>query len=179
MLLAVPLAVPALSLAQESGTQVVQGPPEPDKHGNVMYMTHDGPGMHMGMHGRWWKNADLVQQVGISDAQIQQMEKIFQDNRMKLIDLHASLEKQEAVLEPLTDADNPDEAQVTAQIDKVAAARGELEKAHAHMMFDIRRVLTPEQWKKLQTYNSQHPFGGHHGMHFEMPAPPPPPGFGD
>src|SRR5438477_9029008 len=96
-LMAIALAVPAVSMAQESGVQTAPAPPGPDKHGNVMYMTQGGPGMHMGMgmgmHGKWWKNADLVQQIGVSDAQVQQMEKIFQDNRMKLIDLHAALEK--------------------------------------------------------------------------------------
>jgi len=48
------------------------------------------------------------------------------------------------------EADQPDEARIVAQIDKVAQARAELEKANARMLLGIRRVLTPDQWKKLQ-----------------------------
>ncbi len=127
--------------------------------------------------GKWWKNAELVQKLQISDTQLQQLEQVFQESRLHLIDLHAALEKQEALLEPLTEADNPDESQVYAQIDKVASARAELEKAHTRMLLNIRKILTTDQWKKLQSY--QPPFGPFPRMHSpemqpELPAPPPP-----
>ncbi len=120
--------------------------------GGPMVTAMAGPGMGMGGpgHGRWWKNPDLAQKLGLSDDQISKMDKIFQDHRLKLIDLHATLEKQEVILEPMIDADHPDETQVLAQIDKVAQARAELEKANARMLLGIRNVLTPDQWKKLQ-----------------------------
>jgi hypothetical protein len=38
-----------------------------------------------------------------------------------------------------------------AQIDKVADARADLEKANAKMLLGIRGVLTPDQWTKLRT----------------------------
>src|SRR5208337_1966603 len=43
-----------------------------------------------------------------------------------------------------------DEAQVIAQIDKVAQARANLEKSNAQMLLAIRRVLTVDQWKILR-----------------------------
>jgi Spy/CpxP family protein refolding chaperone len=52
-------------------------------------------------------------------------------------------------------ADRPDEAQVLAQIDKVAQARAELEKSHARMLLGIRQVLTTDQWKQLKTEMSR------------------------
>jgi hypothetical protein len=91
-----------------------------------------------------------MRKIGVSDEQVQKIEKIFQDHRLNLIDLHAVLEKQEAILEPLVEADQPDESQVIAQIDKVAQARANLEKSNAQMLLAIRRVLTIEQWKKLR-----------------------------
>jgi Spy/CpxP family protein refolding chaperone len=78
------------------------------------------------------------------------MDDIFQQHRLKLIDLTASVEREEVTLEPLMQADQPDEARIVAQIDKVAQARAELEKANARMLLGIRRILTPDQWKKLQ-----------------------------
>jgi Spy/CpxP family protein refolding chaperone len=98
------------------------------------------------------------------------MDDIFQQNRMKLIDLNASLQKEEATMDPLMEADQPDEARILAQIDRVAQARAELEKADARMLLGIRRTLTPEQWKKLQAEGPgpRRGTGGHGG------GPPPP-----
>jgi Spy/CpxP family protein refolding chaperone len=121
--------------------------------------------------GKWWKDSELMQKIGVSDEQVQRIEKIFQDHRLQLIDLHATLEKQEAILEPLVEADQPDESQVTAQIDKVAQARANLEKSNAQMLLAIRRVLTVDQWKKLRDLPSVAPF---HGPRFGPPAAPPP-----
>ena len=100
--------------------------------------------------GKWWKDSGLMRKIGVTDEQVLKIEKIFQEHRLQLIDLHAALEKQEAMLEPLVEADQPDEAQMTAQIDKVAQARANLEKSNAQMLLAIRRVLTVDQWKKLR-----------------------------
>jgi Spy/CpxP family protein refolding chaperone len=106
--------------------------------------------------GKWWKNSDIARELQLSDAQTSQIEQTFLEQRLKLIDLRAELEKQEARLQPLIEADQPDEAKVSAQIDQVLAARGRLEKANALMMLSIRRVLTVEQWKKLQGIQQEH-----------------------
>jgi periplasmic protein CpxP/Spy len=101
--------------------------------------------------GRWWNNPNVAQQVGVTDDQKKKMDDIFQQHKLQLIDLKASLEKQEAILQPLIGADQPDEAKILSQIDAIAQARAELEKANARMLFGIRTVLTPDQWKKLRT----------------------------
>jgi Spy/CpxP family protein refolding chaperone len=116
-------------------------------------MMHGGErmGTPMGFpFGAWWKDPDMAQKLSLTDDQSQKIEATFQNFRLQLIDLHANLEKQEAMLQPLVDVDQPDESKVMAQVDKVAQARASLEKANAQMMLAIRRVLSPEQWKKLQ-----------------------------
>ena len=105
--------------------------------------------------GKWWKNSDIVAQLQLSSAQIKQIEDTFLDYRLKLIDLHAEVERQEARLQPLIEADQPDEAKVSAQIDLVIAARGKLEKTNTMMMLAIRKVLSVEQWKKLQSIQQE------------------------
>lgn len=110
----------------------------------------NGPFVRIARPGKWWKDSGLMKRIGVSDDQVTKIEKIFQDHRLQLIDLHADLEKQEAILEPLVEADQPTESQVVAQIDKVAQARANLEKSDALMLLAIRRVLTVDQWKKLR-----------------------------
>jgi protein CpxP len=105
--------------------------------------------------GAWWKNSEVVAQLQLSDAQIKQIEETFLEHRLRLIDLHADVERQEAKLQPLVEADQPDEAKVGAQVELLVAARGKLEKANIMMMLAIRKQLTVEQWKKLQTLQQQ------------------------
>lgn len=118
--------------------------------------------------GRWWRNSEIAGTLGVTAPQLQKIEQIFADHRLKLIDLNADLQREEVKLEPLVAADQPDETQVGAAIDRVTAARGRLEKANALMMLAIRRVLTVEQWRKLESLKRERerPF---------MWAPPPPP----
>lgn len=130
-------------------------------HGMGPGMGHGGMGMGMG--GKWWKNSELVKKLGLSESQVQQIEKAFQDHRMQLIDLRAALQKQELTMQPLVDAERPDEAKVTAQIDKVTQARADLEKSNAKMLLAIRRILTVEQWKQLQA-QGMGPMRGPHMM---------------
>ena len=75
---------------------------------------------------------------------------VFQQNRLKLIDLNASLAKEESVLSFLmADLRPNEETRVLSQIDRVAEVRTELERTNAKMLLGFRQALTPEQWSKL------------------------------
>jgi Spy/CpxP family protein refolding chaperone len=106
--------------------------------------------MHAGRMGRWWSDPALAQKIGLSDEQQKKLDDLFQQNRLRLIDLSANLQKQEAILEPLLAADKPDETKILSQIDRIAQARAELEKSNARMLLAMRGVLTQDQWKRLQ-----------------------------
>jgi Spy/CpxP family protein refolding chaperone len=99
-----------------------------------------------------------------------QIEQAFLAHRLRGIDLRADLEKQELGLEPLLDAERPDEAKVAAQLDLVIAARGRLEKERAMLLLAVRRVLSPEQWKRLQTLHRE--CGPERGQRGELPPAP-------
>lgn len=138
------------------GGEIAQGPPPP--------LRPNRPPMerafHAGPPGRWWMDPALVQRLGLTEDQQKRIDALFQQNRLKLIDLSAALQKQEAILEPLLEADKPDESQVVAQIDRIAQARAELEKANARMLLGFRSVLTLDQWKKLEAEQPPHGPGG-------------------
>lgn len=146
-------------------------------HGRGGPMEHD---FHRPNHGRWWDNPKLAKQLNLTDAQKKQMDDIFFKNRLQLIDLKATLQKDELSLRPMIGADQPNEAKVLAQIDNIAQDRANLEKANARMLFGIRRVLTLDQWTKLKAIvhhhhemmerRMDHQWGDHEG-----PGGPPPP----
>jgi Spy/CpxP family protein refolding chaperone len=122
--------------------------------------------------GAWWKDSETVKKLGLSEAQLGQIEQAFLAHRLRLVDLRADLEKQELNLQPLLDVDQPDEAKVTAQIDLITAARGRLEKENASMLLAIRRVLSVEQWKRLQALQQERAKGGRGGPRMAPPGGP-------
>lgn len=109
------------------------------------------PGARFGVPaGRWWYRAGLVNRIGLSTEQQKKMDDVYQQARLRMIDLTAAFEKEQTLLEPMTMAEQPDEAKIVAQIDRVGQARVEVEKANARMMLEIRGILTSEQWAKLK-----------------------------
>jgi Spy/CpxP family protein refolding chaperone len=100
--------------------------------------------------GTWWNNADTVSRLGLTKEQQKKMDDIFQQFRLTLIDLNASLSKEELILDPLIAAEKLDEVKILTQIDRIAQARAELEKANSRMLLGIRQSLTMEQWTKIQ-----------------------------
>jgi Spy/CpxP family protein refolding chaperone len=110
---------------------------------------HDG-------QGRWWNNPKVAERLKLTDEQRKAFDGILLGHREKLIDLHANLEKAELAMEPLMRDDSPNEASILAQIDKIAQARAELEKANARFLLAIRAKLTPEQWKLVQEFRARH-----------------------
>jgi Spy/CpxP family protein refolding chaperone len=140
----------ALALGQLSA----QGPPPggPPPH------MGDGPGhpgpmdrtLHLGPPGRWWSDPRLAQLLQLTAAQQKAMDNVFDQNRAKLIELNNSLRNEESILRPLVASDTLDEAKILSQIDRVAQARAELEKANGRMLIELRKLLVGDQWRRLQ-----------------------------
>ena len=173
LLAAFALAARPVGLAQDPG-----GPPPPMQANRPpMERAFEGRG-GMGREGmgRWWDNPQVAKDLNLAPDQKQKMDDIFQQGRLKLIDLHAALQKEEATLDPLINADSPDETKILAQIDKVAQARAELEKSNARMLLSIRQALTADQWTKLKAARAQRmATRGQHGGPDGGPGSGPPP----
>ena len=141
------------------GSALAQGPgggmgPGPGFGGHrpPMERAFGGPGGP----GRWWNNPKIAERLKLTDDQRKAFDGILLEHRKKLIDLRANVEKAELEMEPLMREDQPNEARILAQIDKVAQARAELEKANARFLLAIRAKLTPEQWKLVQEFRASH-----------------------
>jgi hypothetical protein len=82
-------------------------------------------------------------------------------------------------MEPLVAADQPNESQILAQIDRVAQARTDLEKANARFLLAIRAKLSPDQWKQLKAWRDERRNERrewHGGRERDRPQGPPPAG---
>jgi Spy/CpxP family protein refolding chaperone len=106
--------------------------------------------MHVGPPGRWWSDPRLVQLLQLTGEQQKAMDSALERSRGRLIELNSAFRTEEAVLETLVAADNVDEPKIFVQIDRVAGARAELEKANGRMLIELRKILNSEQWRRLQ-----------------------------
>jgi Spy/CpxP family protein refolding chaperone len=96
---------------------------------------------------KWWNSEQYKHELGLTADQSHRLEEIFQ---AALPDLRAhkkTLDDAEAEFNRLVQRD--DEKTVLDQVNRVEAARAELNKARTLMLLHMRRTLTTDQWIKL------------------------------
>jgi TonB family protein len=101
--------------------------------------------------GAWWTNPALIQRLGLTDDQKARLDRAFENHRQKIVLSTAVLEKEEAQLARLLEAETIDRSAVFTQIDRVTQARAEMEKANSAMTLEMREQLTRAQWMQLQS----------------------------
>lgn len=120
----------------------------------------------------WWETP-LVRDLNLSDDQMKQIQAIVKENRDKLVDLRASVEKADHGVNDLMNDERPELAKFTAALDKQSVARSELSKVFSLMGFRIRMVLTPQQWHELQKRRTQRMDDPNRGLKKGPPGGPP------
>ena len=102
----------------------------------------------------WWKSEQFRRDLGLTTEQSTRIENVFQAAVPQLRQSKEELDRQEADLSRLIEA-NADEAKVARQLDKVEATRGNLNKMRTLMLLHQREVLTPDQRVKFRTLHEQ------------------------
>ena len=97
----------------------------------------------------------LKEKVGLNDQQVEKISQLqYQADREKL-DIHHEIQKTRLDLEQHMQADKPSEAKVFAQIDKIGALETRLKKNRVGLMLKIRKLVTPEQWQKMEEMHAK------------------------
>lgn len=132
------------------GMNVPQNEPRPPQ--SVQRQSDGRVGMQLGPFGqRWWDDRGFIKSLKLRPEQQAHMDAIFEQNRGALISRFEGLQQAEAQLNALANAAEPDETALFAQIDRVAQARAELEKANTHLLLELRKQMDPNQVKKLES----------------------------
>jgi hypothetical protein len=97
----------------------------------------------------WWTNPALVERLGLTEDQKARIERAYENHRLQIMSTTEQLEKEEALLKKLLEAEPLDRNAILAQIDRVVQARGELERTNSVMTLEMREVLTPAQWAQV------------------------------
>lgn len=100
--------------------------------------------------GKWWKNEQIVQTLGLSPDQQQKLDDIMYAHLEQMIDLKAGFEKEELRLKQLLDLPKADEKKLLDQATRAIEAQNKLQLSRAAMFVKVRMLLTPEQWEKIK-----------------------------
>jgi Spy/CpxP family protein refolding chaperone len=104
---------------------------------------------------KWWQDDKIKADLGLTDQQSSEVEAIFQAALPRLRAGKKQLDDLETDLSRLISERSADEATVMQQIDRVEAARSDLNKTRTLMLYHMHRILTPEQNTKLQALHDQ------------------------
>ena len=96
---------------------------------------------------KWWQSDQYRRDLGLTTEQSRRLEEIFQAAVPTLKAHKKALDLAEAEFERLME--RGDDGSVMDQVERVEAARAELNKSHTMMMLRMKRVLTPDQWAKF------------------------------
>jgi len=148
------LAFPLMVAAQTSVTHA----PQANSQGTASGITAPGfpfPGGFnppAGLFEHFWTDPDCAAELHLTDAQRKQLQDAALNQRLSLIDGSADALKAITRLSALLEADQVDEVAYKQQLDNLAAATGKLVQGVGEMVVSPRRVLTAEQWRKLQSF---------------------------
>lgn len=114
-------------------------------------------GLQLGPPGRFWNDKSFAQTLGLRKDQQKKMDAIFGANKTAIVETFKTYQKEEKRLEAATKEKHPDESKVFAGIDAVVQARGNLEKAHAHMLLLIRGEMDDDQIARMEKFREGPP----------------------
>ena len=100
--------------------------------------------------GRWWHLPGIVSKIGITDMEGRQLDSMFVQNRLRLIDLKSGVEKEQFELQNLLDAAHLDEKAAQDQFSKLQTARSKLNAERFSFLLEVRKLLGRDRFQQLE-----------------------------
>ena len=114
-----------------------------------------GPGQHR-----------LMERLDLTAEQQKKIKSLRLETAKKAARIQADLKVARLELAGEMGKDTPSTAEVKARVKAVNEARGRMMESRVNMQLAMKKILTPEQQKKMQMLRSQRP-GGRRGMRHE------------
>ena len=105
---------------------------------------------------KWWQHEKFQRELVLSPEQVTRLEEIFQAAGPAMRTNKAAVDKLQADLSAMVQDGRADDATANELIMRVEAARGDLGRTRALMLYRMRRVLSSDQYLKLKVLFSEH-----------------------
>lgn len=108
-----------------------------------------GPGMPAA------KAAGLRQRLGLTEAQAQRVEQVLAAHRERVARLRIAQGRARLDARELSLETKPDRAKIEAVSRRIGDLYGQMVRARLEVGFELRAILTPEQWSRFREMNAQ------------------------
>ena len=99
---------------------------------------------------KWWKNQKIVDELELTNRQVDRIEEIFSSHKSKMLEIHSKLRKKDEELSKKARNPNSTREEILRLTDEVESIQRELRDIRVDMLLRIRDVLSPQQRGKLQ-----------------------------
>ena len=105
----------------------------------------------------WWRDPEVMNELHLTDAQRKQLEQTSVNMKLSVIGALATGASAFVKGESALNADQVDEAVYNQQVTAAADAASNLVKDAAGTMLAMRKILSGEQWRKLESMRRRAP----------------------
>ncbi len=102
-------------------------------------------------HQRIWKNPELIDQVGLKENQVNALKEMDFEMREKRLKQKSELGTLRLAMEKAFSQQSPDQKEIRDLAQKVAELKGQGFIQRIESRLKVVEILTPEQFKKLQS----------------------------
>ncbi|MFV2071753.1 MAG: Spy/CpxP family protein refolding chaperone [Thermoanaerobaculales bacterium] len=100
--------------------------------------------------GKWWEDQRLVDRIGLTVEQQEQISSIVYQSALRMIDLNADVKRAGLELTEVVDRKEIDPAAVRKAFAAFQTARQKLDNERFEMLLAVRQVMTSVQWEKIK-----------------------------
>ena len=100
--------------------------------------------------GRWWRIPYFQAQLNLTESQQEDLDKIFDRNRQKLVEVKKSLEQQRSELMTMLEQEHLNETAVKTQMEQVESTRTLLAATRFNYSLEVRKLLGHDRYQELK-----------------------------
>jgi uncharacterized membrane protein len=105
--------------------------------------------MGLPVQAEWWNDPKIKQSAGLSDKQIEAMNKVFTNFKEKRSEAGSKFRSAQTQLGTMLAEEKFDETKVRKALDEAASLHSQAFREMAIMKLEVRKLLTSEQLKKI------------------------------
>lgn len=105
---------------------------------------------------KWWQQERYQRELALTPEQVSRLEDIYQAAGPAMRSAKGAVDKLQADLSAMVTDGRADDGAATDLITRVEAARADLGRARALMLYRMRRILTSDQYAKLNVLFAEH-----------------------